>query len=147
LYTTRHNGPSNPQRPASSGGWRARPRWRLCRGSEIALGPGKADLLQRIRETGSISGAARALGMSYRRAWLLVDTMNRCFTRPLVATSRWRGKGASLTAEGNRVLDLYREIESSSLFAARRSLAKLESLARRPDSPELRRRATKRLRP
>jgi molybdate transport system regulatory protein len=53
-------------------------------GSEIAMGPGKAVLLQAIGRTGSISAAGRALGMSYRRAWLLVDTMNRCFGKPLV---------------------------------------------------------------
>src|SRR5881296_845622 len=71
--------------------WEARPRWRLTRGKEIALGPGKADLLGAIDRRGSISAAARALDMSYRRAWLLVETMNRCFGRPLVVTTRWRG--------------------------------------------------------
>jgi molybdate transport system regulatory protein len=94
--------------------WVARPRWRLSGGQKIALGPGKADLLEAIERTGSISGGARALGMSYRRAWLLVDTMNGCFVRPLVVTSKWRGKGAWLTNDGRKVLRLYRRIESRS---------------------------------
>src|SRR2546428_12521008 len=76
--------------------WEARPRWRLTRGKEIALGPGKADLLGAIDRRGSVSAAARALEMSYRRARLLGETMNRCFGRPLVVTTRWRGRGASL---------------------------------------------------
>lgn len=71
-------------------------------GDEIAIGPGKADLLEAIAETGSISAAARAMGMSYRRAWLLVDVMNRCFTHKLVETRPGGGKtaGAVLTSAG-----------------------------------------------
>ena len=83
-----------------------------------AIGPGKAELIARIAETGSISAAARAMRMSYRRAWLLVDTMNRSFLRPLVATSRWRGKGAWLTPEGRTILRLYRALEAHSLATA-----------------------------
>jgi molybdate transport system regulatory protein len=56
-------------------------------GAEIAMGPGKADLLDAIAREGSISGAGRLLGMSYRRAWQLVDVMNRCWNEPLVITS------------------------------------------------------------
>ena len=59
-------------------------RLRIVLGRDIAVGPGKADLLEGIRETGSIAAAGRRLGMSYKRAWLLVDTMNRCFSKPLV---------------------------------------------------------------
>jgi len=108
--------------------WRARPRWRLTRGTQIALGPGKADLLEAIGRTGSISSAARSLGMSYRRAWLLVETMNRCFASPLVATSRWRGRGARLTEDGRSVLGLYRRIEITSLRAADAHLTRLRRL-------------------
>ena len=75
---------------------------RLMLGDEIAMGPGKADLLEAIEREGSISAAARALGMSYRRAWLLVETMNRCFSQPLVqalAGGR-QGGGAQLSDEG-----------------------------------------------
>ena len=71
-------------------------------GDEIAMGPGKADLLEAIAREGSISAAGRAMGMSYRRAWLLVDTMNRCFRSPLVETHPGGGKqaGAKLTPAG-----------------------------------------------
>ncbi|HVS13628.1 MAG TPA: LysR family transcriptional regulator [Thermoanaerobaculia bacterium] len=108
--------------------WKARPRWRICRGDEIALGPGKVDLLEAIGEAGSISGAARELGMSYRRAWLLVETMNRCFRRPLVATSSFRRGGAAVTGEGQEVLALYRRIQEASLAATRSSWAAIERL-------------------
>ena len=81
-------------------------------GDAIARGPGKADLLEAIAREGSISAAGRALGMSYRRAWLLVDTMNRCFVKPLVETHPGGGKsaGATLTAEGEAALAAYRAL-------------------------------------
>ena len=84
-------------------------------GEEIAMGPGKADLLDAIVAEGSISGAGRAMGMSYRRAWLLVDAMNRCWREPLVATSPGgaaRG-GAKLTPAGSAVLAHYRSIQAA----------------------------------
>ncbi len=79
-------------------------------GDEIAMGPGKADLLDAIAATGSISAAARSLGMSYRRGWLLVDVMNRCFATPLVETQPGGGKGAGtrLTDAGRAALAAYR---------------------------------------
>lgn len=101
------------------------PRWRLLHGGEIALGPGKVELLEAIASAGSISGAARDLEMSYRRAWLLVETMNRCFRRPLVATSRCRRAGATLTREGREVVALYRRIEAESLAATRGPWSKI----------------------
>ncbi|HEU4402706.1 MAG TPA: LysR family transcriptional regulator [Candidatus Polarisedimenticolia bacterium] len=117
-----------------------RPRWRLGRGEAIALGPGKVELLEAIGRTGSISAGARAMGMSYRRAWLLVDTMNRSFLRPLVATSKWRGEGAWLTPEGKRALRLYRRLETRSLVIGRPVLAELLKLLKpaRAGSPRLR---------
>jgi len=111
--------------------WEARPRWRLTRGGEIALGPGKVDLLEGIDRSGSITAAARALGMSYRRAWLLVETMNRCFVSPLVVTTRWRGRGASLSGLGREVLTLYRAMERDSRRASREPLRRLLSLVNR----------------
>ncbi len=83
-------------------------------GDEIAMGPGKADLLTAIAREGSISAAGRALGMSYRRAWLLVDTMNRCFKRPLVEAHPGGGKGAGakLTPEGEAALKAYRALSA-----------------------------------
>ena len=76
------------------------------------MGPGKADLLEAIARTGSISAAGRDLGMSYRRAWLLVDTMNRCFAGPLVETHPGGGKiaGARVTSEGEAALAAYRAL-------------------------------------
>src|SRR5688572_30407911 len=77
------------------------PQLRVLFGSAIAIGPGKADLLEAIARTGSISAAGRLLGMSYRRAWLLVDTMNRSFRAPLVgAAKRYR----RMEARANRLL-------------------------------------------
>ena len=86
----------------------------LC-GEEFAMGPGKADLLEAIAKEGSISAAGRALGMSYRRSWLLVDTMNRCWATPLVETTAGggKGKGARLTPLGREVLKGYRALEAS----------------------------------
>src|SRR2546427_6065037 len=111
--------------------WEARPRWRLTRAGEIALGPGKVDLLEAIGRSGSISAAARSLGMSYRRAWMLVETMNRCFVGPLVVTSKWRGRGASLSDRGREVLALYRALERDSRRASRKTLRRLLSLVSR----------------
>ncbi|HEU5181465.1 MAG TPA: LysR family transcriptional regulator [Candidatus Polarisedimenticolia bacterium] len=127
MYTNKYNGPASARRGRSRA-WAARPRWRLNRGEEIALGPGKADLLEAVERVGAISLAARELGMSYRRAWLLVETMNRCFARPLVSTETWRGSGSALTPEGRRVLSLYRELETRSLTAAAPCLAQLKAL-------------------
>lgn len=93
----------------------------LC-GDEVAMGPGKADLLEAIAQHHSISAAGRALGMSYRRTWLLVDAMNRCWQGPLVATMPGNQKaGAQLTALGKSILDEYRALqrEVEALSAAR----------------------------
>lgn len=117
-------------RATRSPAWDARPRWRLARRGTIALGPGKADLLEAIDARGSISAAALALGMSYRRAWVLVSTMNQAFARPLVRTTARRRAGARLTPDGRKVLRLYRRVERSSLAAARRDLDALARLLR-----------------
>ncbi|HKW48198.1 MAG TPA: LysR family transcriptional regulator [Gemmatimonadaceae bacterium] len=91
------------------------PRVRILSGSAIAIGPGKADLLQAIDETGSISAAARRMRMSYRRAWLLVQTMNECFRQPLVEAEKGgtSGGGARLTSTGREVLAEYRTMAES----------------------------------
>lgn len=83
-------------------------------GDEIAMGPGKADLLDAITREGSISAAARTMDMSYRRAWLLVDAMNRCWREPLVETSPGsaKGGGARVTAQGEAVRDHYRALQA-----------------------------------
>ncbi|WP_141384952.1 winged helix-turn-helix domain-containing protein, partial [Nitrobacter winogradskyi] len=95
------------------------------------IGPGKIALLEAIRETGSISGGARRIGMSYRRAWLLVDEINHALTQPAVATSaggNTRG-GATLTAHGARIVDLYRSIEKSASASAQRDFKQMERMA------------------
>src|SRR5579862_5350407 len=78
---------------------------RVMFGADIAIGPGKAELLEAIERTGSISAAAKRLGISYRRTWILVDTMNRCFREPVVDSSTGGpgGGGAAVTAFGKRV--------------------------------------------
>jgi molybdate transport system regulatory protein len=81
----------------------------LC-GEEIAFGPGKADLLIAIDTHGSISAAARALGISYRRAWLMVDTMNRCWRLPLVESKKGGRTGAKVTVYGKKILFWYIEL-------------------------------------
>lgn len=107
-------------------------------GEEIAMGPGKADLLEAIGREGSISGAARAMGMSYRRAWLLVDAMNRCWQAPLVATMAGggEGRGAQVTALGATVLAGYRALAAAAEAAAgghfARDLADLIAPSPRP---------------
>ncbi|MCZ8311724.1 MAG: LysR family transcriptional regulator [Magnetospirillum sp.] len=89
------------------------PRLRILLGEAIAVGPGKADLLAAIAAEGSISAAARTMGMSYRRAWLLVDELNRVFVGPVVVseTGGRRGGGAVLTALGQDILRRYRAME------------------------------------
>lgn len=99
--------------------------------AETAMGPGKADLLEAIDREGSISAAGRAMGMSYRRTWMLVDTMNRCWVEPLVETTPGggAGRGAQLTALGREVLATYRALMAELEAAAQGStLVKLESL-------------------
>jgi molybdate transport system regulatory protein len=89
-------------------------------GESIAMGPGKADLLEAIEREGSISAAGRALGMSYRRCWMLVDVMNHCWAAPLVDTNTGgkQGGGAHVTDLGRQVLSLYRSLQKSSLTRA-----------------------------
>jgi molybdate transport system regulatory protein len=91
------------------------------------FGPGKADLLDHIADTGSISAAARQMRMSYKRAWQLVDDMNRAFNSPLVETSAGgaHGGGASLTQYGKKVAATYRRLQGKVQLAAMRELATL----------------------
>jgi molybdate transport system regulatory protein len=86
----------------------------LLRGSEPAIGPGKALVLDAIARTGSVSAAGRDLQMSYRRIWLLVDSLNRVWIEPVVETHVGGGKagGARLTRFGEQVLASYRDIEA-----------------------------------
>jgi molybdate transport system regulatory protein len=105
-------------------------RLRIVLEPGIALGPGKADLLAGIAATGSIAAAGRALGMSYKRAWGLIEEMNRDFRKPLVTTNKG-GKsfgGAALTESGERVLKLYRTIEERAETGSRTEVRALRRL-------------------
>ncbi len=108
-------------------------RLRIVLGRDIALGPGKADLLEGIRETGSIAAAGRRMGMSYKQAWLLIDTMNACFAKPLVAAAKGgkAGGGAHLTPLGKNVLLRFRSMQASSERAIARDLAALKRVMRK----------------
>ena len=103
---------------------------RIPHGNESAMGPGKADLLEAIDRAGSISAAAREMGMSYKRAWDLVDTMNRCFKQPLVATATGgsHGGGAHVTEFGHDVLRRYRAAEEKANLSIARELGELAGL-------------------
>ncbi len=96
------------------------------------IGPGKIALLKAVDEAGSISGAGRALGMSYRRAWQLVEELNAAFPKPLIAaqTGGKSGGGAALTRFGKTVVAHYNAIESKSRRSATRHLAALQAAAR-----------------
>ena len=106
------------------------PRIRLNHGRGFAFGPGKADLLEQINLTGSISAAARVMEMSYMRAWSLVKSLDRDFAEPLVLKNRGgsaRG-GATLSETGRRVLGLYREMEVASRAATHDAGERLNEL-------------------
>jgi molybdate transport system regulatory protein len=105
---------------------------RIDFGADRALGPGKIRLLEAIRKTGSISKAGRSLDMSYRRAWLLVDDMNRCFREPVVTTKPGgaQGGGAALTPFGAGLIEKYRSVEARATVAAKAQLRALQSSLR-----------------
>jgi molybdate transport system regulatory protein len=105
-------------------------RMRIYRHQGIAIGPGKVALIESIGETGSITAAARQLGMSYRRAWLLVDELNRSLRSPAVTTAAGgaHGGGTLLTPVGHELVRRYREVERTAHEACARDLAALVRL-------------------
>lgn len=107
-------------------------RIRIVFGEAEMIGPGKAELLQRIGRTGSIAAAGREMGMSYKRAWELVGTLNAMFRAPLVERTRGGpgGGGAVLTAAGHEVLGIYRAFEAEAATAGAVQLAALRALLR-----------------
>ena len=111
-----------------------RPKIRILVGAVVAIGPGKADLLEAIGRNGSISAAGREMGMSYRRAWMLVDVLNASFAKPLVstATGGQKGGGAQLTDFGIEVLQRYRAMEAKAAESIQTELAQLARLVRAP---------------
>lgn len=108
----------------------AKTRFRIYHGARIALGPGKAELLARINETGSISEAARQMGMSYNRAWLHIQDINKSFKSPLVESLRGgsAGGGAGLTKLGKQAVALYEQLEAEARAATEETWAKIQSL-------------------
>jgi molybdate transport system regulatory protein len=106
-------------------------RPRVYIGEGISIGPGKIDLLRAVGELRSISAAARALGIPYKRAWLLIDTLNQGFARPVVetATGGKGGGGACLTELGMEIVARYDALEARINDAARDELAHLRALA------------------
>lgn len=107
---------------------RAFPRLRILMGDGLVLGPGKVDLIEAIDRTGSISAAGRALGMSYRRAWLLADALNRMFAQPVVAASQGgaHGGGAVVTEYGRAVAAAYRRIEERTDRTIKKEFSRLD---------------------
>jgi molybdate transport system regulatory protein len=114
---------------------KARLTLRVDLGEDRAIGPGKIRLLEAIRDTGSITQAGILLGMSYRRAWLLVDDMNNCFREPVISAQAGgtHGGGAALTAFGIRLIDQYRAIEVEAHAATAARLNELEAACKGAD--------------
>ncbi|MEO7726928.1 MAG: LysR family transcriptional regulator [Burkholderiales bacterium] len=114
-------------------GAQARLRVRVQFGDGFAMGPGKADLLQAVVETGSISAAARQMKMSYRRAWLLIDAMNQCFREPVVdtATGGKGGGGAQITPFGRLVLKDFRAMEAGAIASVEKRMPEFSRLLRK----------------
>ncbi|MBX6322032.1 MAG: LysR family transcriptional regulator [Rhodospirillaceae bacterium] len=98
-------------------------------GEGARLGPGKIELLEHIRDTGSISAAGRMMRMSYKRAWLLVDSLNQAFRRPVVVAQHGgkAGGGAALTPFGAELVARYRRVEADALRSFERHLGALEA--------------------
>jgi molybdate transport system regulatory protein len=109
------------------------PRFRLRQGGRLTFGPGKADLLEKIALAGSIAKAARAMNMSYMRAWTLVKSMESEFSEPLVQKLRGghRRGGAELTDAGKKMLLLYRRLERDTRPLIRKAQKQLGSLLRK----------------
>ncbi len=110
-----------------------KPRLRVVLGNQIALGPGKAELLELLIQTGSLAEAARRLDMSYMRAWTLVKTMNGSFRQPVAVAERGgrKGGGMKVTATGLRALALYKEMDAAAIVSTKSAWRNLRKLLRR----------------
>ncbi|MCE3251032.1 MAG: MopB-like protein [Cellvibrio sp.] len=124
-------------REKKSTGARIKIQARVMLDDDIAFGPGKAELLTAIQTTGSISAAGKHLGMSYRRAWLLVDSINRCFQQPLVetATGGTQGGGTRLTPLGTDVLERYQQLQQDIRALGEKHFPKFKPLLRKKPIP------------
>ena len=116
---------------------------RVLSAKNPAMGPGRAALLSHIARTGSISSAARSMGMSYRRAWQLVEAMNKSFSEPIVVTEVGgrRGGGAVVTALGKRLVRLYRMMENKASSAITADLKRFSRHLRKSSGSRAGRRA------
>jgi molybdate transport system regulatory protein len=105
-------------------------RMRVRKGETVALGPGKVALLEAVREHGSISAAARSLGMSYRRAWMLLDELNRSLKSPATVSEQGgpSGGGCTVTPVGEHIIRLYRDIEDHAQKTCAKQIAALIGL-------------------
>ncbi len=119
--------------PLSASGPHVRFRMRIHHDSSIAIGPGKIALLEAVRLQGSISGAARHLDMSYRRAWMLIDELNRSLASPATHAEMGgqRGGGCVLTPVGEKIVALYRGIEETAYAACASQIETLDRLLKR----------------
>lgn len=111
-----------------------KPRFRVTCGRDIALGPGKMELLALLVETESLNEAARRMNMSYMRAWTLVKTMEKCFRQPVVVAERGgrSGGGMRVTETGRQALALYQDMEARALRSAHPAWRQLQKLLRAP---------------
>ena len=116
-------------RPAAKAGPAARFRMRVTSGETISVGPGKIALLEAIQKTRSITAAAKSIGMSYRRAWMLIDELNAALKKPAVHSLKGgeHGGGSEVTTTGQALVDVYRRIE---LHAAKACATEIKALLR-----------------
>jgi len=119
-----------PSAPIKKTGPQVQFRMRIRKGETVALGPGKVALLEAVREHGSISAAARSLEMSYRRAWLLIDELNRSLKSPATVSEQGgqSGGGCVLTPVGEEIIRLYRDVEAQAQHACARQITALTKL-------------------
>ncbi|MEO7114530.1 MAG: ModE family transcriptional regulator [Caldimonas sp.] len=110
----------------------ARFRMRVLSGESIAIGPGKIQLLEAIRDARSITAAAKTMGMSYRRAWMLVDEVNRALKKPAVASAIGgdQGGGSELTETGELLVRTYRKIETNAAATCAKDIEALIALVK-----------------
>nr|WP_228875781.1 winged helix-turn-helix domain-containing protein [Paraburkholderia saeva] len=123
----------NMKNPAKASRPEVRFRMRIQQAGTIALGPGKVSLLEAVQEHGSISAAARSLNMSYRRAWLLMDELNRSLKSPATVSEHGgqSGGGSVLTPVGEEIIRLYRDIEREAAAACATQITALTKLVKR----------------
>lgn len=123
-----------PAKPVSAASTDSKPvvrfRLRVTCGETVAIGPGKIQLLEAIQRTGSLTAAAKSIGMSYRRAWLLIDELNRALKIPAVESAKGgeHGGGSVLTSVGEKLVQQYRSIEAAAAASCKAQIRALTAL-------------------